>query len=156
MPLTRKPAIEMFHNKISHSPSQPRRFLAEGRGTGWGHWRPSLVGASNCVGCTRGAVGNFWGFAAGVSGIPGVTAVNGAKGVSGAAGVSGVASVAGGPHAASVASDPLPRLPGVPWVWRVPWKLKMPQVKGGATGSKEADVSQVSIVPCVCWSSGMR
>ena len=70
--------------------------------------------------------------------------------------------VAGGPHAADAASDPLPRVLGVPrvrWVLdvgRVPWELKMPQVEGGATGSHEADVSQVSLVPCVPWSSGVH
>ena len=98
-------------------------------------------------------MGNFWGFAAGVSGVPSVTAVSGAKCVSGATSVSGIMNVAGGP---------LPRVLGVPRVWwvldvrRVPWELKMTQVEGGATGSHEADVSQVSLVPCVPWSSGVH
>ena len=53
-------------------------------------------------------MGNFWGFAAGVSGVPSVTAVSRAKCVSGATSVSGIMNVAGGP---------LPRVLGVPRVW---------------------------------------
>ena len=91
-------------------------------------------------------MGNFWGFAAGVSGVPSVTAVSGAKCVSGATSVSGIMNVAGGP---------LPRVLGVPRVWWVldvqwvPWEPKMPQVEGGATGSHETDVSQGTQCP-VC------
>ena len=97
MPLSRKPATEMFHNKILYFPSQPLLYLAEDRGSGWGLWLPDLGGASNSVSPTGAgrAVGTLLGFAAGVSG---------AMGVWGVAGVSGVANVAGITRAAGFAS----------------------------------------------------
>ncbi|CAI9157754.1 unnamed protein product [Rangifer tarandus platyrhynchus] len=140
--------------RAAFQPCNNRDCPPEGRERGWGHWRPGFVGASNCVGCTQGAVGNFWGFAAGVSGVPRVTAVSGAKCVSGATSVSGIVNVAGGP---------LPRVLGVPRVRRVldvrrvPWEPRMLQVEGGATGSLEVSlVSQVSGVPWVWWLSGVN
>ena len=106
MPLARKPATEMFHNKILYFPSQPLLYLAEDRGSGWGLWLPDLGGASNSVSPTGAgrAVGTLLGFAAGVSGAPGVTGVMGAVGVWGVAGVAGVANVAGITRAAGFAS----------------------------------------------------
>ena len=101
MPRARKTAAEMLYNKFSYSPSQPLLFLAEGRGSVSGLWRPGLEGASNSVGLTQGAVGTLLDFAAGVSGAPGVMGTadvcgaTGAKGVLGAAGVSGLSGGAG-------------------------------------------------------------